>query len=78
MIPMDRETLMMVAVIVCVAGLIFMFKELNKTREEMNGFRNFSAQLVQHLSNPVQAIEDEDEDEEEVEVVKTSVEKKEE
>jgi hypothetical protein len=78
MIPMDRETLMMVAVIVCVAGLIFMFKELNKTREEMNGFKNFSAQIVQHLSNPVQVIEDKDEDDAEVEVVKTSVEKKEE
>ena len=73
MIPMDRETLMMVAVIVCVAGLIFMFRELNKTREEMNGFKNFSAQIVQHLSNPIQAVENE-----EVEVVKTSVEKKEE
>ena len=70
---MDRETLMMVAVIVCVAGLIFMFKELNKTREEMDGFKNFSAQIVQHLSNPIQAVENE-----EVEVVKTSVEKKEE
>ena len=73
---MDRETLMMVAVIVCVAGLIFMFKELNKTREEMNGFKNFSAQLVQHLSKPVEAIAHEDDSE--VEVAKTSVEKKEE
>ena len=76
---MDRETMMMVAVIVCLIGLIFMFKELNKTREEMNGFKTFSAQIVQHLSNPIQAIEnDDDEEEVEVETPKMSVEKKEE
>lgn len=65
MIPMDRETMMMVAVIVCLVGLIFMFKELNKTREEMNGFKTFSTQLVQQLSNSVTAIESEPEHEEE-------------
>jgi len=58
---MDRETMMMVAVIVCLVGLIFMFKELNKTREEMNGFKTFSTQLVQQLSNSVTAIESEPE-----------------
>lgn len=62
---MDRETMMMVAVIVCLVGLIFMFKELNKTREEMNGFKTFSTQLVQQLSNSVTAIESEPEHEEE-------------
>jgi len=37
-----------------------MFKELNKTKEEMNGFRTFSEQLVQHMNSP--EIEEEDED----------------
>jgi len=77
---MDRETLMMIATIVAIAGVIFLFKEMNKAKQDVEGLKNFSAQIVQHLSKPIQVIEDEDEDEheEEVEVVKTSVEKKEE
>jgi hypothetical protein len=51
---------MMLATAVCLIGIIFMFKELNKTKEEMNGFRTFSEQLVQHMNSP--EIEEEDED----------------
>jgi len=76
MIPMDRETLMMIATIVAIAGVIFLFKEMNKAKQDVEGLKNFSAQIVQHLSKPIQVIEDEEEDE--VEVAKTSVEKKEE
>ena len=36
MIPVNRDTLMMIATIVCAVGIIFLFKELNKTKEEMN------------------------------------------
>jgi len=50
----------MIATAVCLVGIIFIFKELNKTKEEMNGFRTFSEQLVQHMNSP--GIE-EDEDE---------------
>jgi len=73
---MDRETLMMIATIVAIAGVIFLFKEMNKAKQDVEGLKNFSAQIVQHLSKPIQVIEDEEEDE--VEVAKTSVEKKEE
>ena len=52
---------MMIATAVCLVGIIFLFKELNKTKEEMNGFRTFSEQLVQHMNRP--ALEEEDDDE---------------
>ena len=52
MIPVNRDTLMMIATIVCAVGIIFLFKELNKTKEEMNSFKNFSAQVVKRLASP--------------------------
>jgi len=60
MIQMNRENLMMLATAVCLIGIIFVFKELNKTKEEMNGFRTFSEQLVQHMNSP-EIEEEEDE-----------------
>lgn len=62
MIQMTRENIMMIATAVCLVGIIFLFKELNKTKEEMNGFRTFSEQLVQHMNRP--ALEEEDDDDE--------------
>tara|TARA_R110000803_G_scaffold39354_5_gene84964 strand:- start:3049 stop:3261 length:213 start_codon:yes stop_codon:yes gene_type:complete len=58
MIQMNRENIMMIATAVCVVGLLFLFKELNKTREEMNGFKNFSENLVQQLNEPEQMEEE--------------------
>ena len=52
MIPVNRDTLMMIATIVCALGIIFLFKELSKTKEEMNSFKTFSAQVVKHLNAP--------------------------
>ena len=52
MIPVNRDTLMMIATIVCAAGIIFLFKELNKTKEDMNSLKNFSAQVVKRLASP--------------------------
>ena len=51
----------MIATAVCLVGIIFIFKELNKTKEEMNGFRTFSEQLVQHMNTS--ALEESEEDE---------------
>jgi choline kinase len=56
---MNRENIMMIATAVCVVGLLFLFKELNKTREEMTGFKNFSENLVQQLNEPEQMEEEE-------------------
>jgi hypothetical protein len=53
MIQMDRETLMMIATIVAIAGVIFLFKEMNKAKQDVENLKNFSAHLVQRLSAPV-------------------------
>jgi len=52
MIPVNRDTIMMIATVVCALGIIFLFKELSKTKEEMNSFKTFSAQVVKHLNAP--------------------------
>ena len=52
MIQMDRETLMMIATIVAVAGVIFLFREMNKAKQDVENLKNFSAQVVQRLSAP--------------------------
>lgn len=67
MIPVNRETVLTVATIVCVLGLVYLFKELNKTKEEMGNFKNFSAQMVRHLSPPPAKIKPEAEPEPEPE-----------
>jgi hypothetical protein len=63
MIPMDRETLMMIATIVAIAGVIFLFKEMNKAKQDVENLKNFSAHLVHRLSAPepqTQSVEDDE------------------
>ena len=60
---MDRETLMMIATIVAIAGVIFLFKEMNKAKQDVESLKNFSAHLVHRLSAPepqAQSVEDDD------------------
>jgi cbb3-type cytochrome oxidase subunit 3 len=52
MIQMDRETLMMIATIVAIAGVIFLFREMNKAKQDVENLKNFSAHVVQRLSAP--------------------------
>ena len=52
MIPMDRETLMMIATIVAIAGVIFLFREMNKAKADVENLKNFSAHLVQRMRAP--------------------------
>ena len=49
---MDRDTLTMIATIVAVAGVIFLFREMNKAKQDVENLKNFSAQVVQRLSAP--------------------------
>ena len=49
---MDRETLTMIATIVAVAGVIFLFREMNKAKQDVENLKNFSAHVVQRLSAP--------------------------
>ena len=58
---MDRETLMMIATIVAIAGVVFLFREMNKAKQDVDNLKNFSAHLVQRLSAPVpQPVEEPD------------------
>jgi hypothetical protein len=47
MIPVNRDTLMMIATIACAIGIIFLFKEMNKAKKD---FQSFSEQVVKHLT----------------------------
>lgn len=71
---MDRETLMMVATIVAIAGVIFLFKEMNKAKQDVENLKNFSAQLVQKLSSPTPQVSTTPEPEPEVETTEEKVE----
>jgi hypothetical protein len=59
MVPVNKDTLLIVGIIVCVLGLIFLFKELNKTKQDIDGFKNFSTQVVRHLSAPPESVPEE-------------------
>jgi hypothetical protein len=50
-------------VIICAAGIIFLFNELKKTKEEVNEFKGFSEQVVKHLNAPAPKIEEVEEEE---------------
>ena len=52
MIPVNRDTLMMIATLVCAVGIIFLFKEMNKTKKDIDNFKSFSEQVVKHLAPP--------------------------
>jgi hypothetical protein len=62
---MNRENLMMLATVVCLLGIIFVFKELNKAKEEINSFRTFSEQVTQYINTPILEEEEEKKEEEE-------------
>ena len=52
MISMDRETLVMVGTIVAIIGVIFLFKEMNKAKQDVENLKGFSSHLIQRLSSP--------------------------
>jgi len=47
MIPINRDTLMIIGTVVCIVGILFLFKEMNKTKQE---FRVFSEDVIKHLT----------------------------
>jgi hypothetical protein len=67
MIAMDRETLMMIATIVAIAGVIFLFKEMNKQKQDLESLKNFSSTLIQRMRVPEPQMVTEDEPEVECE-----------
>lgn len=52
MIPIDRETMTIIATIVCIAGVIFLFKELNKAKQDVDELKVFSAHMARRLPQP--------------------------
>ena len=50
MIPIDREILTTIAAIARIAGLVFLFRELNKAKQEVDELKVFSAHVARHLS----------------------------
>ena len=58
MIPFNHENVMMIATAVCVIGVIFLLRELNKTKEELYELREHSEDVMERLNG----LEDEDDD----------------
>ena len=52
MIPVNRETLLIIGTIVCALGVFYLFNELKKTRLDVDNFKDFSEQVVKQLSAP--------------------------
>jgi|TARA_B110000977_G_scaffold192261_1_gene265501 hypothetical protein len=50
MIPLNHENIMMFATVVCVVGVIFLLRELNKTKEELYELRDFSEDVMDKLN----------------------------
>jgi hypothetical protein len=79
MLSFDRETLTIVAVIVCIAATAYMFNEFSKAKSDIEGIKGFCNKLVQAQQSPPprpQALQQEDEydddDEEPVPVKKVA------
>jgi hypothetical protein len=49
MIPIDRQTLTLLAVIVCMVGLVVMFRELKTAKEDVEGLKGFSMNVMKHM-----------------------------
>ena len=56
MFTFDRDTAMIVAVIMCIAASVYMYKELNTTKEEMEGVKGMNGKMASFLSRvrPIQ------------------------
>ena len=52
MIPINRDTMILVATVVCVAGLLFLFREVNKTKQEVEHMKDFSEYVSKKLEAP--------------------------
>ena len=50
MFTFDRETAIIVAVIMCIAASIYMYKELKTTREEMESVKGMNGKISSFLS----------------------------
>ncbi len=61
MIPFNHENVMMIATAICVIGVIFLLRELNKTKEELYELKEFSEDVMEKL-NGIDGGDDDDDD----------------
>tara|TARA_B000000441_G_scaffold49801_1_gene33024 strand:+ start:750 stop:998 length:249 start_codon:yes stop_codon:yes gene_type:complete len=54
MFTFDRDTATIVAVLMCIVATVYMYRELNKTKTEMNTVKGFYGNLMTHISRPPQ------------------------
>ena len=52
MFTFDRDTATIVAALMCIVATVYMYRELNKTKTEMEGVKGFYGNLMAHLSRP--------------------------
>ena len=50
MIPFTHHNVLMIATAVSIIGVIFLLRELNKTREELYELREFSEDVMERLN----------------------------
>lgn len=49
MFSFDRDTATIVAAIVCVLITVYIYRELNKAKDEINGFRKYHDEVIEHI-----------------------------
>jgi len=54
MISFDRETLMIVAIVACIAATAYMYKEYTKTKSDIESIKGFCNKIVQAHTPPPQ------------------------
>ena len=54
MFTFDRDTATIVAVLMCIVATVYMYRELNKTKTEMDNVKGFYGNLMANLSRPSQ------------------------
>ena len=74
MISFDRETLTIVAVILCIAATVYMYKEFTQAKSDIEGIKGFCNKIVQAHTPPPpptqqRVIQEHDEEDEEEVVI---------
>jgi len=52
MFTFDRDTATIVAVLMCIVATVYMYRELNKTKTEMDNVKGFYGNVMEFLSRP--------------------------
>lgn len=52
MLSLDREMLLIVGIVVCIAATAYMYKEFTKAKTDIDGIKNFCNKLVQAQTPP--------------------------